>query len=73
MSVNLGVPEAKKSKLNPGESTAPFRVLNIGNSKPVNLMKYIDTIEENLKKKQLKNFYLCNKEMFQRLFQILEK
>ncbi len=53
---NIIKKKAKKSKLNPGESTAPFRILNIGNSKPVNLMKYIDTIEENLKKKAIKKF-----------------
>jgi len=29
-------------------SSAPFRILNIGNSNPVNLMKYIELIEQNL-------------------------
>ncbi|MCH5246745.1 MAG: NAD-dependent epimerase/dehydratase family protein [Muribaculaceae bacterium] len=31
---------------NPAESTAPFRLFNIGNSKPINLKDYIETIEK---------------------------
>ena len=31
-----------------GKSSAPFRILNIGNSNPVTLMKYIELIEHNL-------------------------
>ena len=34
----------KKIKNDSLSHVAPFRILNIGNSKPVNLMKYIDTI-----------------------------
>jgi len=40
----------------PDTSSAPFRIYNIGNSKPVNLMEYIEAIEENLGKKIEKNF-----------------
>ena len=34
--------------LDPAESTAPYRIYNIGNSKPVNLMDFIKAIEDCL-------------------------
>ena len=37
-------------------SSAPYRILNIGNSNPVNLMTYISLIEKNLGKKAKINF-----------------
>ncbi len=43
-------------KPNPSSSFAPWKVYNIGNSKPVNLMDYIKAIETNLKKKAEINF-----------------
>ena len=46
----------KKNKYFPSESMAPFRILNIGNSKPVQLMKYIKQIEIRLNKKAKKKF-----------------
>jgi UDP-glucuronate 4-epimerase len=39
----------------PATSTAPFRVYNIGNSAPVELMRYIEVLEECLGVKALKN------------------
>lgn len=39
----------------PGSSIAPWRVYNIGNSKPVDLMDYINAIERALGKKAEKN------------------
>jgi UDP-glucuronate 4-epimerase len=39
----------------PGTSTAPYRLYNIGNNRPVELMKYIELIEETLGKKAIKN------------------
>ena len=48
--------KTKKRKYLPSESTAPFRILNIGNSKPVKLMKYIKQIEIRLNKKAKKKF-----------------
>jgi len=39
----------------PGTSKAPWRVYNIGNSNPVELMRYIEVIEERLGKKAEKN------------------
>ncbi len=42
--------------LNPSESWAPFKILNIGNSKPTNLMDYITCIENALGIKAKKEF-----------------
>ena len=36
-------------------SAAPFRIYNIGNSEPVNLMRYIEVLEDCLGKKAEKN------------------
>ena len=46
--------KTKSSKLNdsnPSISWAPYKVFNIGNSKPIDLMVYINEIEKNLNKK----------------------
>ncbi len=40
----------------PATSPAPYRLFNIGNSSPVQLMEYIGAIEEALGKKAVKNF-----------------
>ena len=40
----------------PSSSKAPWRIYNIGNSKPVELMDYINALEESLKKKAKINF-----------------
>lgn len=40
----------------PSSSKAPFQIYNIGNSTPVNLMKYIEIIEGFLDKKAIINF-----------------
>jgi len=42
--------------LNPSESWAPYKILNIGNSKPTNLMDYISCIENALGIKAKKEF-----------------
>lgn len=39
-----------------GTSSAPYKVYNIGNNKPVELMEFIETIEEKVGKKTLKEF-----------------
>ena len=39
----------------PGTSKAPYRLYNIGNSAPVELMKYIECVEQRLGKKAQKN------------------
>lgn len=40
----------------PASSSAPYRIFNIGNSQPVELMRYIELIEKNLGKKAVKNY-----------------
>lgn len=45
-----------KAKADPGTSSAPYKVYNIGNSKPVELMEFIETLEKKLGKKARKEF-----------------
>jgi UDP-glucuronate 4-epimerase len=40
----------------PASSFAPFRLYNIGNNSPVQLLRYIEVIEEALGRKAVKNF-----------------
>jgi UDP-glucuronate 4-epimerase len=40
----------------PASSFAPFRLYNIGNNRPVQLLRYIELIEETLGRKAIKNF-----------------
>jgi UDP-glucuronate 4-epimerase len=40
----------------PASSSAPFRIYNIGNNQPVELMRYIEVIEECLQRKATMNF-----------------
>ncbi len=40
----------------PSRSPAPYRIYNIGNNSPVNLMDFISAIEESIGKKATKNF-----------------
>ncbi|MGZ8162800.1 MAG: NAD-dependent epimerase [Methylobacter sp.] len=40
----------------PGTSKAPYRIYNIGNNKPVNLLEFIETLEKCLGKEAIKNF-----------------
>tara|TARA_Y100001978_G_C23666399_1_gene421443 strand:+ start:401 stop:1441 length:1041 start_codon:yes stop_codon:yes gene_type:complete len=42
--------------LNPSKSWSPFKVFNIGNSNPINLMSYVKSIEDCLSKKAIINF-----------------
>jgi len=44
-------PDWNSDTPNSATSAAPYRVYNIGNSEPVNLMRYIEVLEENLGKK----------------------
>jgi UDP-glucuronate 4-epimerase len=39
----------------PGTSKAPYKIYNIGNSQPVELLTFIETIEQSLGKKAQKN------------------
>ena len=40
----------------PASSYAPYRVYNIGNNKPIELMRFIEIIEQNLGRTAIKNF-----------------
>jgi UDP-glucuronate 4-epimerase len=48
-------PQWDATKPDPGTSKAPYRVYNIGNHQPVELMRYIELIERYLGKKAEKN------------------
>lgn len=43
-------------KADPGSSSAPYRVFNIGNNNPVKLMDFIKTLERHLGKEAEKNY-----------------
>ncbi len=45
-----------KDKTFPAISSAPFRVLNIGNNKPIKLLEYVKQIELKLKKKSKRKY-----------------
>ncbi len=49
-------PEWSGDNPDPGTSAAPYRVYNIGNNKPVELMHLIETLEKALGKTTQKNF-----------------
>lgn len=49
-------PDFDSSRPDPGSSRAPYRVYNIGNHQPVELMSFIETIEKALGKEARKNF-----------------
>jgi UDP-glucuronate 4-epimerase len=44
------------SNPDPSRSNAPYRIYNIGNSKPVDLMEYVLALESALSKSAIKNF-----------------
>jgi UDP-glucuronate 4-epimerase len=48
-------PEWRGDKPDPGTSYAPYKIYNIGNNNPVELLTYINVIEEALGKKAIKN------------------
>lgn len=45
-----------RQKADPGTSSAPYKVYNIGNNSPVELMEYIETLEKKLGKEAKKEF-----------------
>ncbi len=49
-------PEWSGNHPDPSTSFAPYRIYNIGNNQPVELMKFIETIERYTGKKAIKNF-----------------
>jgi len=48
-------PDWDAANPDPGTSSAPYRIYNIGNQQPVELMRYIEVIEECVGKKAEKN------------------
>ncbi|MCB1503446.1 MAG: NAD-dependent epimerase [Hyphomicrobiaceae bacterium] len=50
-----GSPSYDPANPDPGSSYAPFRVYNIGNNTPVELMTFIETLEQALGRKAIKN------------------
>jgi UDP-glucuronate 4-epimerase len=54
------VPQPDKSwdakKADPATSFAPYRIYNIGNDQPVELLHYIEVLEEKLGKKAIRNY-----------------
>lgn len=40
----------------PSTSSAPYRILNIGNSKPISIMKYVEILEKKIGKEAIKQF-----------------
>jgi UDP-glucuronate 4-epimerase len=48
-------PDWDAARPDPGTSRAPYRIYNIGNQQPVELMRYIEVIEDCLGKKAEKN------------------
>ncbi len=51
-----GDPEFDPALPDPARSNSPYRIFNIGNSDPVKLMDFIESIEQALDKPALKNF-----------------
>jgi len=51
-----GDPSWSGRQPDPSKSRAPYRLYNIGNNSPVNLMDFIEAIEKSLGKKSIKNF-----------------
>lgn len=49
-------PEWSGENPDPSSSYAPYKVYNIGNNSPVNLMDFIEAIEEKVGKKAIKNY-----------------
>ncbi|NSW92003.1 MAG: NAD-dependent epimerase [Firmicutes bacterium] len=49
-------PNWDEEKADPGTSTAPYKVYNIGNNKPVDLINFIEILEERIGKKAKKEF-----------------
>ena len=54
------IPEKSKSKITKSfeslSPVAPYRIVNIGNSKKIKLLDFIETIEDVLKKKAIRNY-----------------
>jgi len=54
--ISKKTPQIQKRELAKFKSDAPFKIFNVGNSKPVYLKKVISLVENNLKKKAKKKY-----------------
>ena len=54
--IPAGNPDWSGEHPDPGSSLAPYRIYNIGNNQPVELMMLIEAIERSLGKQAIKNF-----------------
>ncbi len=54
--IPAGNPDWSSEHPDPSSSRAPYRIYNIGNNQPVELMHLIETLERNLGKTAVKNF-----------------
>lgn len=54
--VPTGNPEWDSARPDPATSFAPYRIFNIGNNKPVELMTFIEVLEKKIGKPAKKNF-----------------
>lgn len=52
----VGNPNQLAFSADPATSNAPYKIYNIGNSSPIGLMEYIESIEQALNLKAIKNF-----------------
>jgi len=53
--VPVANPDWNSDSPDPGTSYAPYRIYNIGNNNPVELLRFIELLEENIGKKAIKN------------------
>ena len=49
-------PDYDPAKADPARSSAPYRVFNIGNHAPIQLMSFIEAIEQSVGREAVKNF-----------------
>jgi len=49
-------PKNIRADILPDESNAPFKIYNIGNHEPINLIEFINLLEESLSRKAIKNY-----------------
>jgi UDP-glucuronate 4-epimerase len=54
--VATGNPDWDSNQPEPGSSRAPYRLFNIGNNQPVELLRYIEVLERCLGREAVKNF-----------------
>jgi UDP-glucuronate 4-epimerase len=56
----------------PAESCAPYHIYNIGNNNPVSIMEFIETLEDAIGKKAIKEYYPMQKGDMQKTYADIE-